>query len=105
MRHLVLAHGHIGRAIDEDVRALQQRIAQEAVGREILLLQLLLLILVAGHALQPTQRRDHRQQQVQLGVLRHVRLDEQCRNTRIQTRREPVDQHVLDLLRQLRGSS
>jgi hypothetical protein len=77
MRHLVLAHRHLAGLVDEDVGALQQRIAEEAVGGEILLLELFLLILVARHPLQPAERRDHGQQQVQLRVLRHPRLDEQ----------------------------
>ena len=76
---LVLADRHVHRPVQQDVRALQQRIAEEAVGREVLLLQLLLLVLVGRHALEPAERRDHRQQQVQFGVLRHARLDEKRR--------------------------
>src|SRR5438132_6060171 len=37
VRHLILAHRHVGGAIHQDVRALQQRVAEEAVGGEILL--------------------------------------------------------------------
>src|SRR5207249_12167044 len=51
MRNLVLAHRHVGCAIDQDVRALQQRVAEEAVGREVLALELLLLVPVARHTL------------------------------------------------------
>jgi hypothetical protein len=76
VRDLVFADRHELRPVQQDVGALQQRIAEEPVGREILLLQLLLLVLVGRHPLQPAERRDHRQQQVQLGVLRHARLQE-----------------------------
>ena len=71
-RDLVFSDRNEVRPVDEDVSALKQWITQEPVGGEILFLQLLLLILVAGHALEPTQRRDHRQQQVQLRVLGHM---------------------------------
>ena len=77
VRDLVFAHRHVHRPVQQDVGALQQRVAEEAVGGEVLFLQLLLLVLVGRHALEPAERRDHRQQQVQLGVLRHARLDEQ----------------------------
>ncbi len=60
-----------------------------------------LLVLVARHALQPAQRRDHRQQQVQFGVLRHLRLHEQRGDAGIQSRGQPVDEHLLDEFRQL----
>ena len=91
MRNLVLAHRHVGCAIDQDVRALQQRVAEEAVGREVLALELLLLVLVARHTLEPAQRSDHREQQMQLGVLGHVGLYEQGCDARIQPGGQPVD--------------
>ena len=72
MRHLVLADRHLVGVVDEDVRALQQRVAEEPVGGQVALAQLLLLVLVARHALQPAERRHHGQQQVQLGMLGHV---------------------------------
>jgi hypothetical protein len=72
VRHLVLADRHVGGAVHQDVRALQQRVAEEAVGGEILLLELLLLILVTRHAFEPAERHHHREQQVELSVLRHV---------------------------------
>ena len=103
VRHLVLAHRHEGRAVEEDVRALQQRIAEEAVGGEVLFLQLLLLVLVRRHALEPAERRDHRQQQMQLRVLRHVGLHEQRRDARVQAGGQIVDQHLPDVFLQLRG--
>ncbi len=103
VRDLILAHGHIGRAIDENVRALQQRVAEKAVGREVAILELLLLVLEARYAFQPAQWGHHGQEQMQLRVLGNVRLDEQGRHARVQTGRQPVDQHILDVLLQTRG--
>ena len=105
MGNLVLAHRHLVGAIDQDIRAHQQRITQESVGREILVRQFFLLILVGRHAFQPAQRGDHGQQQIQFGMFRHARLDEQRGLRRIDARRQPVDDHVphalLDDLRRI----
>ena len=103
VRHLVFAHRHERRPVHQDVRGLQQRIAEEAVGGQVLFLELGLLVLVAGHALEPAQRRDHRQQQVQFGVLGHLRLHEQRGDARVQSRRQPVDEHLVDEFGQLLG--
>ena len=59
MRHLILAYRHLCRPVDEDVRALQQRISQEAVGTEVFSGKFLLLVFVGRHTFQPAQRRDH----------------------------------------------
>ena len=53
MRDLILAHGHMAGLVDDNVRGLEQRIAQKAIGRQVLAGELFLLILVARHALQP----------------------------------------------------
>ena len=103
MGDLILAHGDELRAIQQDVRALQQRVTEETIRGEIPIGQLLLLILVRGHPLEPSERRDHRQQQMQFGVFGYARLDEQGRDARIQARREPVDGHRPHKLLQLRG--
>ncbi len=72
MWQLVGTNRHQAGTIDQDVRRLQQWIAEEAVGIQILVLQILLQLLVGRHPLKPAQWADHRQQQVQLGVLRHL---------------------------------
>src|ERR1019366_2605092 len=91
VRHLVFADGNKIRLINQNVGRLQQRISQKTIGAEVLVLEVLALLLVAGHALQPSQRSDHAEQQVQLGVLQHVRLDEQRAALRIKPGREVVD--------------
>ena len=97
VRDLILAHGDQPGLVDQDVRALEQGVAEEAVGREVALAQPLLLFLEARHALQPAERGHHGEQHVQLRVLGHPRLDEQLRVAGIDARREPVDDHVPDV--------
>ncbi len=101
MRDLVLADRHVRSLVQQDVGGLQQRVAEEAIGREVLVLELLLLILVRRHALQPAERRDHRQQQMQLGMLGHARLDEHGRGSGIEPGGEPVDDDFPDVVFEL----
>lgn len=101
VRDLVLSDRDHPGAVGQHIGALQHRIAEEAIGRQVLLPQLLLLVLVRRHAFQPAQRRDHRQQQMQLGMLRHSRLDEQRGGPRTDTSRQPVDNHLGHVLLQV----
>ena len=98
VRRLVLAHRHVGRLVDQDVGRLQQRVAEEAVGREVAVLELVHLVLVGRHALEPAERRAHRQQREQLGVLGQAALDEDGRVVGVDAGGEPVDHHVVDVL-------
>ncbi len=97
VRDLIFAHRHVLRAVQQNIRALQQRVAQKAIGAQVAIGELGLLILVGGHPLQPAQGRDHRQQQMQFGVLRHFRLDEQGGDAGIEARRQPIDGHGPDM--------
>ena len=100
--HLVGPDRHIAGAIHQDVRRLQHGIAEKPVGAQVPVVQLRLHVPVGRRPLQPANRRDHRQQQVQFGVLRHLRLDEDGRGARVDARGQPVDDHVegvpLDIL-------
>ena len=98
MRHLVFAHGNKIGLVDQDVGGLQQRIAEKAVGAQIFFRDVLALLFVGRYALQPAQRRDHRKQQVQFGVLRHMRLDEHGAAFGIESRGQPVEQHIERIL-------
>src|SRR5664279_1642154 len=89
--HLIFTDGDEVRLVQQDVGRLQQWISEKAIGAEVLVPEVLALLLVAGHALQPSQRRDHAEQQVQLGVLQHVRLDEQRAALGIEPGRKVVD--------------
>ncbi len=69
MRHLVLPHRHKVCLVDKNIRCHQQRISQKAVSGEIFaprlyIANLQLLLFISGHALQPAEGHDHRQQQV-----------------------------------------
>jgi hypothetical protein len=77
VRHLVFADRHEVRVVDDDVGRLEQRIPEEPDARQIAIGELVDLLLVGGHALEPGNGRDHLQQQVQLGMFRHQRLDEE----------------------------
>ena len=93
--HLIVAYRNAVGAIDQDIGGLQQRIAKKAISRQILVRQLFLLVLVGRYALQPAQRRHHRQQQMQFGVLRHLGLDEDGRLRWIDAGSQPIDDHVV----------
>ena len=94
---LLLPAGAVrGGAVREDVGGLQQGVAEEAVGAEILLPELFDLVLVGRYALQPRQRRDEGEQQVQLRVLGYLGLDEHGALVRVDADGQPVDQHVPD---------
>ena len=95
VRHLVVADRHPMCVVDGDVRGLQQRIAEEADARQIAVAQLLDLLLVRRHALEPRDRRHHLEQEVQLGVLGHERLDEERALLGVETGADPV-RHVVD---------
>ena len=59
VRHLILADRHMGGFVDQNIGALQYRITEKPVSRQIALFKLFLLIFVAGHPLQPPQGSDH----------------------------------------------
>ena len=98
VRHLVLAHRHKIRLVNQDIGRLQQRISEKPVGAEVFVLKVLALLLVTGHALQPSQRSDHAEQQVQLRMLQHMRLDEQCAAPGIEPGGQVVDDDLKRVL-------
>src|SRR5690606_13647234 len=92
--YLVCTYRYITGAVDQDVCALQQRITEETVGFQILVLEFFLLVLVGGHAFQPAQRCHHRQQQMQFSMFRYTGLYKYSGLGWIHTRCQPVDHHV-----------
>ena len=92
--HLVGTHGDLAGAIDQDIGGLQDGIAEEAVGRQVPVVQLLLLLLVGRYPLEPAHRRDHRQQEVQFGVFGYATLHEDRGGSGADPGGEPVDHHV-----------
>jgi competence protein ComEC len=92
---LILAHGHESGLVQQDVRSHEHRVAQEAIGGQILGRQFGQLVLVGWVALQPRHRRDHGQEQMELHMLLDLGLLEQHAFFRIEPGRHPV----LDQLR------
>jgi hypothetical protein len=90
MALLVLPHGDEVRSVERDVGRHEHGIAQEPVCAEVLLAELLDLLLVRRHALQPAERRDHPEHHRELRVLRHLRLQEEHRLLGIDARGEEV---------------
>ena len=76
VRDLVFADWHKVRPIDEDIGSLEKRVAEKPIRAEILCAQVLLLLFVSGHPLQPAERSDHGKEQMHLSVLQDVRLNE-----------------------------
>src|SRR5207249_11402671 len=92
MRYLILADRHeklcSRLAINHDVGALQNGIAEETVVVQVLVLDVFQRFFVRGNALQPAEWRHHGQQQMQLRVFRNDRLLENYALCRIESRRQ-----------------
>ena len=73
---LVLAHGDTVRLVEEDVRGLQDRVGEQADAGLVRAL-FVGLVLELGHPGRLAESRDAVQDPGQLGVLRHLGLDEQ----------------------------
>src|SRR5207253_7535478 len=76
VRRLILARRDKICTINDYIRSLQERISEKAERVEVAILHLLLLLFERRHSLEPAERRDHRQQQMQLGMLLDLRLQE-----------------------------
>ena len=76
VRDLILTDGDEVGLIEEDVGGLEERVAEEAVGGQVLLAELLLLVFVGGDAFEPAERGEHAEERVEFEVLGDVRLDE-----------------------------
>ena len=103
VRKLVLAHRHQLGPVDQDVGGLQDRVTKKAVIGEVAIADLLLLLLIGGHTLQPGDGDDNRQEQVQLGMLGDMRLDEDRALLRVEPRGQPIQGHVEDVILDRRG--
>ena len=86
MLDLVLADGHGHGLVEEDVGRLQDRVGEEPRVDVLLGLGALRLLLELGHPGEVAHRGDGVEDPGQLGVLRHVRLDEELAARRVETR-------------------
>ena len=84
---LVGAHRDHGGLVEDDVGGHEDRVAQEAVERQVAVGDLLAHLLVGRGALQPADGGDHAEEQEELGVLLHLALDEEDRPGRDRSRR------------------
>ena len=98
---LVLADGHLVRAVGEHVGGLQHRVEQQAGGDELALRRGLVAELV--HPVELAERRDRRQQPAQLRVLRDVALAKEDAALGIEARGEQDRGRVVHALAQLGG--
>jgi hypothetical protein len=89
---LILAHGNLGRAVDQNVRGLQHGIGEKA-GVDVVGI-LLGLVLELGHAAKLAVARDRGQRPRQLGVLAHRRLHEQRGFRGIDATRDEIAGHL-----------
>ena len=88
---LVLTDGNARRAVEQDVRGLQHRIGEEP---EVDVVGLVLrLVLELRHPLELAVRCHRRQDPAELGVLGHLRLDEQRRLVGIDAAGQELDGH------------
>jgi hypothetical protein len=94
VRHLVGPHRHPGGLVEDDVRGHEDRVAEEAVEGEVAVGEVLPHLLVGGGALQPAERGDHPEQEVELGVLLHLALHEEGGPLRVDPRGDEVHEHV-----------
>lgn len=90
-------------AVEEDVGGLEEGVAEEAEGGEVFLLELLLLILVGGDAFKPGERGNHAEEEVELGVLGDVRLDEDSGARGVEAGGEEVERDLEDILLESAG--
>jgi len=100
---LIVAYRDEVRLVEEDVGGLEERVAEEAVGVQVLLAELLLLIFVGRNTLKPWQWGEHTEEGVQLAVLGDVGLDEDGGALGIEARGEEVQRDVADVLAEGRG--
>ena len=94
VRALVLAHRDLRRFVQQDVTRHQDRVPEERIRRQVLVLDVQDLLFVRRTPLEPSERRNHRQRQMDLRVLRDVRLKEDRALLRIEPHGEPVEQHL-----------
>ena len=98
--HLVFPDRDDRRLVEEDVRAHQHRVGEEADG-DVLLAGALLLEL--GHPVEVAERRHVREIPGELGVLADVALDEQGAPVGVDSARDEVPRHGVDAAAELGG--
>ncbi len=95
MGDLVFAHGDderfAGVGVHDDVGGLQGGVAEEAVGVEILVLDVFEGFFVGGDAFEPAERGDHGEEEMEFGVFGDLRLEEDDGFFRVEAGGEEID--------------
>ena len=89
---LIVADRHGVGLIEQNVRGLQDGIAQKPVRREIASFNVLPFFFIGGIPFEPGNWGDHRQEYMQDGMSRHVGLDEHGGALRVNPDGEPINQ-------------
>ena len=81
--------------VQENVGGLQDRVSEEPKGRQISIGDLLLFLFIGRVTLQPRNGRDHREEQMQDGMIGIGGLDEDRGFIGVDAHCEPVDEHLM----------
>src|SRR5579884_329331 len=103
--HLVLAYGNVIRLIYQNVCRLQQRIAEEPIGRKVFAAYVFLLLLIGRDAFQPAEWRNHGEEQMQLGMLFYVALHKDDALLGVKSGGKKIERHIQRVLLHLRWIS
>ena len=101
MRELVLADRDAVSAVDNDVGCLKHGVAEKAVGGEVFLIDLKLLLLIGWIPFEPGQRGDHPEQKIEFRMFLDVGLDDIVNSSgpgRHSTSREPSPRYFCGFL-------
>jgi hypothetical protein len=77
--------------IDQDIGSLKNRIPQEAIGGEIPVSELLLLLLIGRVTFQPGKRNHHGEEEVEHCMLLYMGLEKKGRLVGVQPDTQPID--------------
>ena len=94
MGKLIDAHRNAIGLVHDDVRRLENRVAEETERREIFLDEFLSHLLIGRIPFEPCEGGDHGEKQEEFGMFLDRGLDEEGALCRLQAGRKPVDDHV-----------
>ena len=103
MRQLVFPYRYEVRLVDEDIRGLEDRIAEKSVRAQIAVLHLFPFFLIGWIPFQPGDRNHHGEQEMQDGMFRDTRLHEHRGFCGIDACGKQVDQQLVDELSDAAG--
>src|SRR5689334_23360639 len=93
-----MANRHLGCLVKDNISGHQNRVTEKAESGKILSSQIFLHLLVSRIPLKPGNRGNHREDQIQLGMLWDMALAEDRALLRVDTKGNPVQDHIPDTL-------